>query len=336
MLRRAGDACSIAPAIFRDDPARGPDYSATGVRGDPTLATAEKGRAILAGMIDELVDGLRALVAEAGHDARASTSSSSATALPARSRRSHAHDAGARVLMVEKNARRPAASRSARPAACGSATMRRRRSPISSPPMPARRPSPSCARSREGMAELPDSRPAALRGGRRDARRAAVAGELSVARPSTASASPMSTTSPDFDAGARPFRTCAARPPARGCSRSSRRNVRGGRGITVRCGSRAERLLVRDGRDRRHAHRGRARSPRAAASCSPAAASRATRDAAQFWPMQPVLSAAVRVQHRRRHAHGAGRPAPRSGTCGTITAPTASGIPIRPIRSASA
>ncbi|MBI3505682.1 MAG: creatininase family protein [Proteobacteria bacterium] len=47
------------PTIFDGDPATGPDYSVSGVRGDPTLATAEKGRAILSDMTDELVDGLR-------------------------------------------------------------------------------------------------------------------------------------------------------------------------------------------------------------------------------------------------------------------------------------
>jgi creatinine amidohydrolase len=49
------------PVVFTGDPTRGPDYSATGVRGDPTFATPEKGRALLAVMIGELVDGLRAL-----------------------------------------------------------------------------------------------------------------------------------------------------------------------------------------------------------------------------------------------------------------------------------
>jgi creatinine amidohydrolase len=48
------------PTIFSGDPASGPDYSVSGVRGDPTLATAEKGRAILADMAAELVAGLRA------------------------------------------------------------------------------------------------------------------------------------------------------------------------------------------------------------------------------------------------------------------------------------
>lgn len=47
------------PTIFDGDPATGPDYSVSGVRGDPTLATVEKGRAILADMAAELVDGLR-------------------------------------------------------------------------------------------------------------------------------------------------------------------------------------------------------------------------------------------------------------------------------------
>lgn len=47
------------PTIFNADPNSGPDYSVSGVRGDPTLATAEKGQAILADMAAELIDGLR-------------------------------------------------------------------------------------------------------------------------------------------------------------------------------------------------------------------------------------------------------------------------------------
>ena len=47
------------PTIFDGDPASGPDYSVSGVRGDPTLASAEKGRAILANMAAELIEGLR-------------------------------------------------------------------------------------------------------------------------------------------------------------------------------------------------------------------------------------------------------------------------------------
>ena len=52
------------PTIFDSDPASGPDYSVSGVRGDPTLATAEKGQAILADMAGELVSGLRAAFPE--------------------------------------------------------------------------------------------------------------------------------------------------------------------------------------------------------------------------------------------------------------------------------
>ena len=49
------------PAQFTGDASRGINYSRTGVRGDPTLATAAKGRAILDDMISELVSGLRHL-----------------------------------------------------------------------------------------------------------------------------------------------------------------------------------------------------------------------------------------------------------------------------------
>ncbi len=48
----------IASTVFSGDPASGAHYSATGARGDPSRATAEKGRIILASMIAELVDGL--------------------------------------------------------------------------------------------------------------------------------------------------------------------------------------------------------------------------------------------------------------------------------------
>jgi creatinine amidohydrolase len=53
------------PTIFSGDPAGGLDYSITGVRGDPTLATADKGRAILAEMAEDLVQGLRAIFPDA-------------------------------------------------------------------------------------------------------------------------------------------------------------------------------------------------------------------------------------------------------------------------------
>jgi creatinine amidohydrolase len=55
------DSVFVVPVAFRDDPAAGSHHSATGVRGDPTLATVEKGRAILADMVGELVAGLRPL-----------------------------------------------------------------------------------------------------------------------------------------------------------------------------------------------------------------------------------------------------------------------------------
>ncbi len=53
------------PAVFDGDPESGPDYSVAGARGDPTLATAEKGEAILADMAGELVDGLTGIFPDA-------------------------------------------------------------------------------------------------------------------------------------------------------------------------------------------------------------------------------------------------------------------------------
>jgi creatinine amidohydrolase len=49
------------PVAFSGDPQSGINYSETGVRGDPTLATVEKGRIILDDMVRELVAGLEAL-----------------------------------------------------------------------------------------------------------------------------------------------------------------------------------------------------------------------------------------------------------------------------------
>jgi len=54
------------PTVFSGDPASGLDYSRTGARGDPTLATAEKGEAVLTAMARELVDGIRALFPDPG------------------------------------------------------------------------------------------------------------------------------------------------------------------------------------------------------------------------------------------------------------------------------
>jgi creatinine amidohydrolase len=59
--REAPATVFYQPTVFSGDPASGPDYSKTGVRGDPTRATAAKGEAILAAMARELVDGIRAL-----------------------------------------------------------------------------------------------------------------------------------------------------------------------------------------------------------------------------------------------------------------------------------
>ncbi|GAB4182673.1 MAG: creatininase family protein [Thalassobaculales bacterium] len=49
------------PSVFDGDPASGIDYSATGVRGDPSLATVAKGEAILDAMAADLIAGLKAL-----------------------------------------------------------------------------------------------------------------------------------------------------------------------------------------------------------------------------------------------------------------------------------
>ncbi|HEY8014987.1 MAG TPA: creatininase family protein [Dongiaceae bacterium] len=54
------------PTIFSGEPTSGLDYSEQGARGDPTLATAEKGRQALDAMIDDLVSGLVALHPDLG------------------------------------------------------------------------------------------------------------------------------------------------------------------------------------------------------------------------------------------------------------------------------
>lgn len=53
------------PAIFDGDPRSGLDFSRSGIRGDPKLATAEKGKAALAASVRDLVDGIRALYPDA-------------------------------------------------------------------------------------------------------------------------------------------------------------------------------------------------------------------------------------------------------------------------------
>jgi creatinine amidohydrolase len=49
------------PVVFGPDPGSGPDWSRTGARGDPSLATRETGEAALAAITRELVDGLSTL-----------------------------------------------------------------------------------------------------------------------------------------------------------------------------------------------------------------------------------------------------------------------------------
>lgn len=53
------------PSVFDGDPASGWDYSQTGVRGDPTLATPEKGKAILSATAKDVIEGIRAHFPEA-------------------------------------------------------------------------------------------------------------------------------------------------------------------------------------------------------------------------------------------------------------------------------
>jgi creatinine amidohydrolase len=49
------------PVRYSSDPASGFDFSATGARGDPTLANADLGKRVLSEMTRELVEGIRAL-----------------------------------------------------------------------------------------------------------------------------------------------------------------------------------------------------------------------------------------------------------------------------------
>ena len=58
------------PTTMQSTDASAADYSETGAFGDPTLASAEKGRVILDAMIGDLVDGLIALFPDLGQQAR--------------------------------------------------------------------------------------------------------------------------------------------------------------------------------------------------------------------------------------------------------------------------
>jgi creatinine amidohydrolase len=54
------------PTTMQSSDKHAADYSETGAFGDPTLASADKGRAFLDAMIGELVDGLVALFPDLG------------------------------------------------------------------------------------------------------------------------------------------------------------------------------------------------------------------------------------------------------------------------------
>jgi creatinine amidohydrolase len=53
------------PSLFCGDPASGPDYSKPGIRGDASLASAQKGQAALAATASDLIEGLRRLFPDA-------------------------------------------------------------------------------------------------------------------------------------------------------------------------------------------------------------------------------------------------------------------------------
>jgi len=63
-MRAAPQTVFRRPSVFRNDPDGGIDHSATGARGDPSRATAEKGEAALRAMAAELIEGLQALFPE--------------------------------------------------------------------------------------------------------------------------------------------------------------------------------------------------------------------------------------------------------------------------------
>ena len=59
------DTVFYRSSIFASRPGSGVYHSETGIRGDPTLASEEKGRAALDAMAADLIDGLRALYPDA-------------------------------------------------------------------------------------------------------------------------------------------------------------------------------------------------------------------------------------------------------------------------------
>lgn len=64
-VREEPDTVFYRPTVFNPSPESGIDFSHTGVRGDPTLATLEKGHASLAATVGDIVDGLRKIWPEA-------------------------------------------------------------------------------------------------------------------------------------------------------------------------------------------------------------------------------------------------------------------------------
>lgn len=60
-MRDALDTVFYLPTIFDPSPESGIDYTKTGVRGDPTLASPEKGAASLAATVDDIVTSLQSL-----------------------------------------------------------------------------------------------------------------------------------------------------------------------------------------------------------------------------------------------------------------------------------
>jgi len=68
-LSSAPDTVFYLPTIFHPDPGSGIDYSKTGIRGDPTLASQAKGIASLEATVGDVIAGVRALWPEALVDA---------------------------------------------------------------------------------------------------------------------------------------------------------------------------------------------------------------------------------------------------------------------------
>lgn len=64
-MRAQPETVFYQPTIFDPSPDSGLDYSATGVRGDPTLATPEKGEVSLKATVGDVIAGIRALWPEA-------------------------------------------------------------------------------------------------------------------------------------------------------------------------------------------------------------------------------------------------------------------------------